>query len=165
MDTTPAPYEVESVTLHEQPVLVVRGTVGESEFGPFLGDAFSHVGQVAADDGMSVAGPPFARIHPEADGCFTVQAGFPVSGMFLGQGEVKASHLPGGPALQTLHRGGYAQAHLAHEAVQAFASEHGLSPDGDAWEVYLDGPAVDQPRTLVVQPVRESDGPGTGPLA
>jgi effector-binding domain-containing protein len=157
MVTKPAQYEIESVTLPEQPVLVVRGSVHESQFGPFLGKAFSLVAQVAAADGMYVAGPPFARLHPEPDGSFTVEAGFPVNGMFLGQGEVKASHLPSGPALRTTHRGGYAQARHAHEALLAHAATHGVSPDGDAWEVYLDGPEAAEPRTVVVLPVRQDD--------
>jgi effector-binding domain-containing protein len=158
METQPVQYQVESVTLHEQPVLVVRGSVAESRFAPFLGEAFGHVGGVAAGDGMYVSGPPFARIHPEADGTFTVEAGFPVSGMLLGQGDVKASHLPGGRALRTTHQGGYAEVHRAHEALHAYARDHGLEPGGDAWEVYLDGPEVAQPRTVVVLPVRPGDG-------
>jgi effector-binding domain-containing protein len=135
---------------------VVRGTIGQSQFGSFLGGAFARVSAVAPADGMYVSGPPFARLHPEPDGTFTVEAGFPVSGMLLGQGDVKATHLPGGSALRTTHRGGYAETRNAHQALHAYASAHGMSPTGDAWEVYLDGPDVTQPRTLVVLPIRPS---------
>jgi effector-binding domain-containing protein len=160
--TKPFEYQIESVTLPEQPTLVVRGTIGQGQFGSFLGAAFARVSEVAQADGMYVSGPPFARLHPEPDGTFTVEAGFPVSGMLLGQGDVKAAHLPGGSALRTTHRGGYAETRNAHEALHAYASGHGMSPAGDAWEVYLDGPDVAEPRTLVVLPIRpSSEAPAT----
>jgi effector-binding domain-containing protein len=158
--TKPSEYLIESATLAEQPALVVRDTIGEREFAAFLAGAFGRVSEVAQSDGMYLSGPPFARLHPEPDGTFGVEAGFPVSGMLLGQGDVKASHLPGGPALRTLHRGGYAEARSAHAVLYAYASRHGLSPAGDAWEVYLDGAEVAEPRTLVVLPIRPaSDAP------
>jgi effector-binding domain-containing protein len=162
METQSTQYEVESVMLHQQPVLAVHGTVEQSGFAPFLGDAFARVGKVAASDGMYLSGPPFARIHPEDDGTFTLEAGFPVAGMLLGQGDVRASHLPAGRALRTTHRGSYEQVHLAHEALHTFAAGQGLVADGDAWEVYLDGPEVPRPRTLVVLPVRPGDAKPAG---
>lgn len=152
--TKPFEYEIESTTLHEQATLVVRGAVSESELGAFIGGAFAHTGEVAGADGMYVSGPPFARLHPQPDGTFEVEAGFPVSGMLLGQGDVRASRLPGGLALRTTHRGGYAEAAHAHEALHSFAAGHDLAPAGDAWEVYLDPPEVAEPRTVVVLPVR-----------
>jgi effector-binding domain-containing protein len=148
-----AAYEVEEVTLHAQPTLVMRATVAQAGIGAFVGAAFERVTEVAGQDGMYVSGPPFARIHPEPDGRFRLEVGFPVSGMLLGQGDVKASHLPGGPGLRTMHRGDYARSGEAHEALGVYATQHGLTPAGDSWEVYLDGPDVAVPRTLVVLPV------------
>lgn len=155
----PAPddYEVEQVTLQDQPTLVVRDTVEEPAIGAFVGAAFARVAQVAGQDGIYLAGPPFARIRPEPDGSFVLEVGFPVSGMVLGQGDVKASHLPGGPALQTLHHGDYAKSREAHAALSAHAARHGLAPAGDAWEVYLDGPDAEEPRTLVVLPTQTAE--------
>jgi effector-binding domain-containing protein len=157
--TRPTTYEIESATLQTQPVLVVRGVVTMAQVGEFLGGAFERVSDVARADGIPVSGPPFARLHPEPDGRFAVEAGFPVSGVLLGQGEVRAAHLPGGPALRTTHRGSYERAGDAHEALQEYAAAHGLRPDGDAWEVYLDGPDVRQPRTVVVLPVQAAAVP------
>ena len=154
-ETKPSEYQVEAVRLSEQPTLVVRARVGQDQLGSFIGGAFVRVREVAEADGIYVSGPPFARLGQEADGRLLVEAGFPVSGMLLGQGDVKASHLPGGPALQTIHRGGYAEARNAHQTLHAFAARQGMTPAGDAWEVYLDGPDVAQPRTLVVLPVRQ----------
>jgi len=153
-------YDVEQVTLQDQPTLVVRDTVDQEGIGPFVGAAFARVAEVAQQDGMYVSGPPFARIRPEPGGTFHLEVGFPVSGMVLGQGDVKASHLPGGPALRTTHHGDYSRSRAAHEALAAYAAEHGLTPAGDAWEVYLDGPDVEVPRTVVVLPTRTVTGPG-----
>lgn len=158
----PSEFHVESATLREQAALVVRGTVGQAHIGSFLGDALARVSEVARADGMNLSGPPFARVHPESDGRLSLEAGFPVSGMLLGQGDVKASHLPAGVVLRTTHRGDYGQAWKAHDALHAFAAGHGLRPAGDAWEVYLDSPDVVSPRTLVVLPVRPvSEAPST----
>lgn len=153
-DTTTSGYRVETVTLHDEPTLVVRGTVQAGQAGAFVSDAFSRVARVAGGDGMHIAGAPFARVHQEEDGSLDIEAGFPVSGVALGQGEVKVSHLPAGPALRTTHRGDYGSAHLALEALHAYAAGHHLTPTGDAWEVYLDTPDVPQPRTVVVLPAR-----------
>lgn len=151
-ETTTSGYQVETVTLHDEPTLVLHGTVAGGQVATFMQEAFAHVARVAGSDGMHIAGPPFARVHPEDDGTLEVEAGFPVSGVALGQGDVKVSHLPGGTALRTTHRGAYAQSRLAHEALHAYAAEHHLTPAGDAWEVYLDTPDVPQPRTVVVLP-------------
>lgn len=152
--TSTSDYRIEDVLLHAQPVLAVHGTVTEHDIGDFLGTAFARVTAVVNGDGMHVCGPPFARVHPTAGGRLEVEAGYPVTGAGLGQGDVAASHLPGGHALRTMHRGGWAQARLAHLALHEYASEHHLTPAGDAWEVYLDGPGVAQPRTMVVLPTR-----------
>lgn len=151
-DTTTSGYQVETVTLHDESTLVLRRTVEAGQVGAFVTEAFSRVARVAGGDGMHTAGAPFARVHPREDGSLDIEAGFPVSGVALGQGEVKVSHLPGGTALRTTHRGDYAQTPLAHQALAAYAAEHHLTPAGDAWEVYLDTPDVPQPRTLVVLP-------------
>lgn len=149
-----AAYVVEEVTLPAQHTLVVRGEVAEVDIADFLARAFTEVARVAAGDGMPLNGPPFARVHVEPDGTMDVEAGFPVAGVLLGQGEVKASLLPGGSAVRTLHRGAYERTREAHAALHAYAAAHRLLELGDAWEVYLDDPDVPQPRTMVVLPTR-----------
>ena len=146
-------YAIERTTLSEQHTLVVRGTIAAGEVPAFMGGAFARVSDVARADGIPLSGPPFARVHPEGDSLLALEVGFPVSGVVLGQGEVKASHLPSGPALRTTHLGDYAGTARAHQALTDFAAQHGLRPSGDAWEVYLSGPDVAVPRTLVVLPV------------
>jgi effector-binding domain-containing protein len=146
-------YAVERATLTKRPTLVLRGTIPATQVPAFMGSAFARVSQVARADGIPISGPPFARVHPEGDRELTLEVGFPVSGVVLGQGEVKASHLPSGQVLRTTHLGDYAGTARAHEALTAFASRHGLHASGDAWEVYLSEPDVAVPRTLVVLPV------------
>jgi effector-binding domain-containing protein len=149
-------YAVERTSLPEQHTLVVRSTVSPAEIPAFMGAAFGRVSEVARADGMPISGPPFARVRPEDDGALTLEAGFPVGGVVLGQGDVKASHLPGGPVLRTTHLGDYAGTSRAYQALADYASEHGLRPAGDAWEVYLSEPDDAVPRTLVILPVRET---------
>lgn len=146
-------YRVERTTLSDQRTLVVRGTVGAQDIPDFMGRAFARVAEVARQDGIALVGLPFGRFRPSGDGRLDLEAGFPVAGVVLGQGDVKASHLPGGPVLRTTHLGDYSGTPGAHEALHEFAASHGLRPAGDAWEVYLSEPDVPEPKTLVVLPV------------
>lgn len=146
-------YAVECTRLPDQRTLVVRDTVATAQIPDFLGAAFALVAEVAREDGIPISGPPFARVHPEGNDTLAFEAGFPVSGVALGQGKVKASHLPGSLVLRTTHVGSYEGTPGAHEALGDFAASHGLEPAGDAWEVYLSEPDVAVPRTTVVLPV------------
>lgn len=150
----PWAYLIEAAELRSQATLVVRGQVSPTELGDFLGSGFAQVAEVAREDGMSIGGPPFARFHPVDDG-WDVEAGFPVGGMLLGQAQVKASRLPGGPVLRTVHVGAYTDTERAHQALQDWAEEHDLEPNGDPWEVYLDVVGGTSPHTEVVLPIHE----------
>lgn len=148
----PRAYLIEVAELRSQPTLVVHGQVSPTEVGDFLGSAFAQVADVVRADGMSIGGQPFARFHP-VDDSWDVEAGFPVRGGLLGQAQVNASKLPGGPVLRTVHVGAYTDTGRAHQALQDWAEEHELAPAGDSWEVYLDAVGGGSPHTEVVLPV------------
>jgi effector-binding domain-containing protein len=148
-------YEITTVELSEQPTAVVRDTVATDGIAEFLGRAFGEVMSVVGPAGMQPAGPPFARYTGSGDAGWQVEAGFalprPLDG---GHGRVEACSLPGGTAARTLHVGDYGAVGSAYEAIGAWLPEHGLVASGPAWESYLDGPEVAQPRTEVYQPCR-----------
>jgi effector-binding domain-containing protein len=51
-----------------------------------------------------------------------------------------------------MHVGSYDGVAAAYTAVEQWLAAHDLSPIGDPWESYLDGPEVPQPRTVVSFP-------------
>jgi len=147
-------YNIESADLHAQPTMVVRGTVATGHLEEFFRNAFTQVAEVVTRDGLDFAGAPFARYHSTEEGIWGVEGGFPVAEQGAAHGEVAPSHLPAGPVLRTVHVGPWGELGQAHEALTSWAADHRLTPAGDPWEVYLDGPEVAQPRTEVVLPVR-----------
>jgi effector-binding domain-containing protein len=146
-------YQVERVQLIQQPSAVVRGRVPRDGIPGFLGGAFGEVMGVLAAQGVEPAGPPFGCYLPTSDG-FDVEAGFPTSAPVEPAGRVVPSTLPGGSAIQVLHRGPYAGVAAAYQAGEVWLAERGGEPTAPPWESYLDEPDVAEPRTLVSMPCR-----------
>lgn len=152
-------YTVEIVDLQEQQCAVVRGHVSHDGIGEFVGRAFASVMAVSARQGLAVAGAPFGRYRPAADGGWDVEAGFPVHGTVTAEGDVVPSTLPGGNAARTLHVGDYGALGAAYDATQRWVIDNGYLVDGDPWECYLDGPEVAHPRTEIFMPCHETRRP------
>jgi effector-binding domain-containing protein len=146
-------YQVEQIVLTEQPTAVVRGLVAEEAIPEFLGGVFGEVLTAIEAQGRHPVGMPFGCYLLTAAG-FEVEAGFPTSGAVTPTGRVVASSLPGGPAVQVLHRGSYGEVRAAYEAAEAWLVDNGWEATGPAWETYLDGPEVAEPRTVVYLPCR-----------
>lgn len=151
-------YEIEAVTLPEQPTAVAAATLTVPEIGGWLGRTFSAVAELVAAQGVEFAGMPFARFHRHGGDRFTVEAGFPVVTPVTGSDGVRAATLPGGPAAVTAYLGPYDGIEPAYTALTTWIRAQGGEPVGDAWEIYHSDP-VTQPdpatwRTDVVQPYR-----------
>lgn len=144
-------YRITEVELEPRPTAVVRGHVDTEALPQFLGGAFGETMQALAAQRHAPAGPPFARYRMSGTG-FDVEAGFPSTGPVTGVGRVEAGELPGGPAAEVLHRGEYGAVGEAYAAAGKWLAEHRYSPNGDAWEEYLDEPDVAEPRTVVHMP-------------
>lgn len=146
-------YHVEQIDLEKQPTAVVRGLVPEEAIPEFLGWVFREVMEAIEAQGLHPAGMPFGCYVPTADG-FEVEAGFPTSAAVAPTGRVVASSIPGGPAVQVLHRGSYGEVRAAYEAAEAWLVDNDWESAGPPWETYLDGPEVPEPRTVVSLPCR-----------
>jgi hypothetical protein len=70
-------YEIHAQTRPAQPTAVAKATLSASEIGPWLGKVYGEIADVLTDQGQEMAGAPFARYHPLADGRHDVEAGFP----------------------------------------------------------------------------------------
>lgn len=157
--------QVELVESSGQPAAVIRGTVRTEEISAFLGGAFAEILEVLDRQQHPPAGPPFGRFLPAAGEGFDVVAGFPCSGVIQASGRVEPDALPGGYAARILYRGDYAGVGEAYEVLRAWVEQHGYVSTGPAWESYLDGPEVPEPRTVIQLPCRalDSTSPGDEP--
>lgn len=151
-------YDIHAEARQAQPTMAATTTLPVEEIGPWLAKTYGAVASVLAAHSAGPSGPPFARYHRLADGRFVIEAGFPVSAVTEGAGDVQPAELPGGSVAITVHTGPYDQMEQAYEALASWVSRHGGELAGDAWEVYFSDPAQ-QPdpatwRTQIVQPYR-----------
>ncbi|MGN6605527.1 MAG: GyrI-like domain-containing protein [Jatrophihabitans sp.] len=146
-------YTIDIVERPQQTAAVVHGHAGPEHIAEFVGRAFGAVARLVEHEGLTYAGAPFGRYVPTSDG-FDIDAGFPVTGDAVAEGEVELITLPAGPAAHTVHTGPYAEVGAAYEATGAWLHEHGYRRAGAPWEVYLDGPDIPLPRTELFWPVR-----------
>lgn len=151
-------YLVRSEQRATQPTAVRRAELTVDDLPPWLSETFTRVPVFLAAHGSYPAGPPFARYHQVGIGRFQVEAGFPVTSLIEGRGDVHPATLPGGSVAITLHIGHFAEVAPGHQAVADWIAAHGGEPLGDSWEVYFSDPKTqDDPeswRTEIVQPYR-----------
>ncbi len=151
-------YQIEQRELVACPTAVVRSTLVVDEIGAFVGHAIGTVAQVLGSQGMSPAGPPFARYHRLDERKFDVEVGFPTEQGVSPVGEVVASSLPGGSAGVMAYLGPYDEMEPAYGALAEWISHRGGEPTGDAWEVYFSDPAQEPDpqkwHTDIVMPFR-----------
>ena len=139
---------------------VVRGRLPVAELGAFVGRAIAAVADALNSQGISPAGPPFARFHRHSPGDFDVEVGFPTPRDFSPAGDVQPSALPGGPAAVMVYVGPYDEMEPAYGALAGWIAQHGEQPVGDPWEIYFSDPTQEpEPqkwRTEIVMPLRTS---------
>jgi effector-binding domain-containing protein len=130
-------------------LLAVTRFAGDLEtIGRRMADAFGTVADHLEQAGATVTGPAFACYEMAPDG-FTVAAGFPVTGDFIGDGTVVPFRLPAGTVITCLHVGPYETLPATYERLRESAHAHGrLLDEGLMWEEYLTGPGTAPEETL-----------------
>lgn len=138
-------YSIATRQVPPQPVLVTCRRMKPSEIAALLGEMFGRIFQYAQQNGVALAGPPFARYLEMGPGLMTIEAGFPVvappSDPPHPDAAVAAGTLPGGIVAATIHTGPYDQLRDAHAAIQEWIEAQGLHPAGAPWESYVTDPA------------------------
>ncbi|MFC9517119.1 GyrI-like domain-containing protein [Nocardiaceae bacterium NPDC056970] len=150
-------YDIRLQDRDEHPAGIVAGDVSVDGIAEFIGAAFRAVVAAAESSGIGLAGPPFARYRPLPGGTWNIEAGFPLDRAIAPTGPVEPTSLPAGPAATTMHVGSYDTVEPAYIALTSWITEHGYVTVGEAWECYLDGPDVPNPRTEIVMPVTRPD--------
>jgi effector-binding domain-containing protein len=77
-----------------------------------------------------------------------VEFGFPVEEPLEGSGSIIASSTPSGKAVRTLYIGPYDEIELAYDSVMKWSADNTLTPNGMAYEVYLNDPKETPPELL-----------------
>lgn len=123
---------IEIRTLDEEFTAVVYGELGREELTAWLPDALATARSYLQRWGAGPKGDPFVRF---VDG--EVEAGYPATTPVGGEGDVEPSDLPAGSAAVLVVPAAEVEAGFA--TLRAFVAEQGNAPDGDGWEVLLDG--------------------------
>jgi effector-binding domain-containing protein len=138
-----------NVTIREvvaEQLASVRDTYPMARLPEAMPGEFGRVMAALVAEGIQPAGGAVAIYHGWTEDAVDVEIGFTIRGVFFPQdphGRVKASRIPGGRALSTLHMGPYSGLVAAYEAVQNYAAANGLELAGNMWERYLTDPAVE----------------------
>jgi effector-binding domain-containing protein len=145
------------VTQHTaQPTAGIRGSIPVEQVGAFVSRAFRVTAAALQAQGVTPAGPPFARYRGMPTSAVDIEAGFPVTRRIDPAGEVLPGELPGGQVIEAVHEGPYDSIRSTYDDVQRFAAESGLRPAEGMWECYLTDPqASPDPstwRTMVCWP-------------
>lgn len=151
-------YTFKTTRLKPQATATIRVTSEPSRIGEAFGEVLPEVASHLQRAGASPAGPAFARFFDYTEEAADFEAGFPVSEPVAGEGRVEAGELPGGRAAVTIHLGPYEGLQAAHEAMGEWVLANDHDPAGPVWEVYMVGPAEEDPskwRTELVWPLRK----------
>ncbi|HEX7107179.1 MAG TPA: GyrI-like domain-containing protein [Acidothermaceae bacterium] len=154
-------YQIEQRQLASATTAVVRSSLLVGEIPAFMRHAFGSAARILASQGISLAGPPFARYdHVDGDR-FIVEAGFPTTPAVTPTDDVLAAALPAGPAAVLTYVGPYDEMKSAYEALAEWIVRNGGTPAGSPWEIYFTDPAHEPDpqkwRTEIVMPFHRPD--------
>jgi effector-binding domain-containing protein len=149
--------DIEVKELPAQHVLTIRERATAKGLGAAMRGLYPVIATYLEKRGIQPAGPSFALFHSYGGEETDFEAGLPVAESVEGEGRIRASELPGGPAAVVTHIGPYETIGPVHEALDAFVHGRGSDHAGPSREVYRSGPA-DEPdssrwRTDVIYPL------------
>ncbi len=125
------------------PTAGIRRVVPASEITSFFDFAYTQAAEAIQEQGASITGPAFARYFSVPAETFDLEAGFPTNTPIEAKGEVKVDSLPAGRAARAVHLGSYDGLAAAWEQLYSWVHDHGLTPTGATWEIYVTMPTPD----------------------
>ena len=133
-------YDITIEEVATQPMVSIRRVTPLEQIGPSIGQIYGELGAFLGAQGIAPCGAPFTRYHGCTDAGMDIEPGMPIAAPTDGAGAILAGTLPGGKAAVYTHTGPYHLLGPAHEAVQAWITEQGLTAAGPPWESYLNDP-------------------------
>ena len=150
---------IERRELTAQPFLFVQAKVARSEISKAIGDGLGKAFPYALQTGAPIAGRPTARYFTSGPGLIEMQIGVPTAVAALGNGDVQAGELPGGPIAVAVHAGSYDHLGDTYAAMERWMAANGYRPGGAPWESYVTDPGefpdVNDWRTEVYWPLEQ----------
>ena len=131
--------------ISERPTITIRESATMASIPVRIGKIYSEIITFMSKKGIAPAGAPFAYWHNMNSesmnkGLFDMECGFPVGAPVEGEGQIKASKLPGGKVATAMHIGPYETLVETYEAMQSWTKEKGYQVEDDMWEAYLTNP-------------------------
>ena len=136
--STPA---IERQELTPQPALVVKRRIARAEIPKTIAEGLGKTYPHALQNGLAIAGRPFARYSDVGPGLMTIEVGTPLATPAAGTGDIEAITLPGGPAAVAVHMGTYDTLQQTYVAMERWMEQQGVRPGGSPWESYITDPA------------------------
>ena len=150
--------DIERGNRQPQEIVGLRETVPVDDLTAFFSRAFSRTMDALASRGVDPVGPPVALYGEMSGASVEVTAGFPVTVGAAPSEDVIADMLPGGPTVETVHRGSYDDMSRTYEALMTQLAQEGVTTGTPMWEEYLVGPDSGRDAsewvTRIVFPVR-----------
>ncbi|HLV04781.1 MAG TPA: GyrI-like domain-containing protein [Actinomycetaceae bacterium] len=153
------------IDVEERPTVGVRRQVRMTDLSDFFARVFDDVAAQVERAGARIAGAPFARYRGVPTDVADVEAGFPLTEPWSGDGEdLVAGTLPAARAIEAIHQGGYDALPETYTQIEQWAVEHDVRTQADMWEVYEAGPQSDPDpatwRTRIIWPVARTEVEG-----
>ncbi|MGH4023273.1 MAG: GyrI-like domain-containing protein [Pseudonocardiaceae bacterium] len=136
-----------------QPYIGIRETVAKDGFPAAVDKGFPELFSRLEEQGLSLAGAPFIRYHLTSGTEFEIELGAPADAVVPDEGRIRSGSLPAGRYVTLRHLGPFGELPAAHEALQQWAREHGVTLDswdtdrGTGWlgcaEHYLVDPSAE----------------------
>jgi effector-binding domain-containing protein len=137
--------------LSSRPALTIRTRIRGDGIASLFESGYESIARLLKEKGKLPSGPPFALYYHMDGDDFEVEFGFPVKEPVDGSGSIKATWTPSGKALITVYTGPYSNLESAYEFLMTCVAENKLTPNGVAYEVYLDDPSETPSKKLKTQ--------------
>jgi AraC family transcriptional regulator len=132
---------IERQELKAQPALVVKRRIARAEIAATIAEGLGKTFPYALQNGLAIAGRPFARYSDVGPGLMTIEVGTPLATPAAGAGDIEAITLPGGPAAVAVHMGAYDKLQETYAAIERWMQQQGVRAAGAPWESYITDPA------------------------
>ncbi|NTV97797.1 MAG: GyrI-like domain-containing protein [Chlorobiaceae bacterium] len=137
--------------LSPRPALTIRTRTRGNGIASLFESGYESIARLLREKGAQPSGPPFALYYQMDGDDLEVEFGFPLKEPVDGSGSIKATWTPSGKALVTVYTGPYSSLESAYEFLMKCVAENKLTPNGIAYEVYLDDPSETPSKKLKTQ--------------
>lgn len=144
-------YKCEVKEQSTQPALTIRKKTSVQNISQVLGKAYGEIIMHIMGLGEQPSGPPFVAYYNTDMQNLDIEIGFPVSKRLSGEGDIKASEIPGGIFATCLYMGPYNEIEPAYNALIQWIKDNGYESEGIAYEIYLNDPRETPPQKLKTQ--------------